>query len=256
MLRIAQCDDDPRMHRVLSDALQAFSDKHRLSYELISFHTAKELLEAPFDYNLLFLDLLLEDGADGIEVGRQLRRMGNNALFVITTIQAERSLEGYRAGVLRYLVKPIDEEAFEEAMLAVLDHYRMNRRILPVKFNQKVRFIDFSEIVMVESYLRRRFVWTAGGKYQTSEQWASICGHFEGEPDFFMPQKYYIINLHHVRAVSRTDVSMEGGFIINFAKGRYAAFSEQFSAYLSRTAGIGREDGGYAASEQKRVLRT
>lgn len=244
MLRIALCDNDPVARAVLDDALRIVCAKHDTPYELLDYRTSGELLAAPFDYNLLFLDTVLENGADGIAVGRELRRRGNLALFVLTAAQADRSLEGYSAGVLRYLVKPLRREALEEAMAAVLSLLRLNRRILEAPFNHRTQLVPYGEIILVESYMRRRFIHTRAGKLQTSMAWPELCRRFDSQADFFRPQKYYIVNLDYVRIVSRNSVTMAEGHVINFAKGRFSVFHERLRDHLGRGPGLPGEAGG------------
>jgi DNA-binding response OmpR family regulator len=106
MARVGVCEDDPRIRRVVTDAL-------RLSgHEVVAAHTGGEALRlfAPDDdLDVVVLDIGLPD-ADGRDVCQALRSAGQPApvLFLTALGSVHERLAGFSAGADDYLPKPFD----------------------------------------------------------------------------------------------------------------------------------------------------
>lgn len=232
-MKIALCDDDKNMQAIIKDKLDSFSIRLNKECGFVWYQTGAELLAAPFDYDVLFLDIMLEDNQDGIEIGKQLRKMGNTALFILITTRTDRFLDGYAATVFRYLVKPVEQPQFDEVMLAVYESLERAKNMLPVKFNHQVDYVRLDDIIYIESYLRKRIVYTTNRQYQTWDSWAEIESFLDCK-SFYRPQSAYLINFARVKNASKTALTMDNGKIINFVKGKYIDFNQKFMEYLGK----------------------
>lgn len=231
MIRIALCDDEPAFKNTIERLLLDFSIKYNEDYTFEYFSTSRELLSAPFDYDVLYLDIRLEENCDGIYIGKQLREMGNTSIFVLVTSLKDRYREGYQAGVLRYIEKPVDSEEFEESLTSALKLLRTSVKNVEVKFKTKSFLVKIDDIIYIESYNRKRCIYTNTAQYPTKETLESF---FERLPtgQFYYPQKCYLINFAHVASTSRTELTMSNGKNIAFIKGKYQDFNDAFMKYL------------------------
>lgn len=231
MLKIALCDDDSFIYDELKGCLSAFSIRHNESFELQYYKAAQELLDAPFDYNILFLDIMLDNGQDGIEIGKLLRERENTAIIHLLTSRKDRIKDGYKATVMRYLMKPIEQTELDEALLASLKILRSSKKILPVMFKQKTVYVEIENIVLAESYYRKRYIHTTSGRLETMEKWLPLCERLKGK-GFFLPQKYILINFAHIQSATKQTVTMKNGRTIIFAKGVYENFNREYMHHL------------------------
>lgn len=85
LLRIAVCDDEAIHRLIIRDKLDAYAISNDIDYELDEFTNSKELMKMENIYDILFLDVQLEDGVNGIEVGKRLLQKGIDATIIITT---------------------------------------------------------------------------------------------------------------------------------------------------------------------------
>lgn len=233
-MKIAMCDDDSAMGIQMRELISIFNIAYNQEIEFVYYSTAEELMQAPFDYQILLLDIMLEKGRDGIMVGRRLRKMGNQALFILCTSRIDRFQEGYEATVFRYLVKPLTRENFFTALKDALDHMATAARTFPIRYNKRADMVFLSQVIYIESYMRKRYVYTTNGKFQTTDTWENIRSELEGEY-FYAPQRSYFINLAHVRSSTRKHVNMSNGAVINFSKGYYEGFNQLFNEFLENT---------------------
>lgn len=234
MLKIALCDDDLFVYKTLKECVASFSIRYNIECKLKYFSTSKELLESPFDYNVLFLDIMLENGTDGIEIGCKLRKKDSTAIIHILTSRKDRLQDGYQATVMRYILKPIEQHKIDEALLASANFFDGSKRIFKITYNQKTTYVDYRDIIYAESYKRKRFIYTPLERLQTVENWDSICERLNGY-EFFLPQRYIIINFTHIKDATKLSITMKNGKVIKFTKGIYDDFNTKFNEYLRMT---------------------
>lgn len=228
---VAICDDEPIYIDQIRGFLAILEEKYSMNYTVFHFSTAQELLEAPFDYDILFLDIRLNAGNDGIDVGKLLRQRGNHAVFILISSLQDRYRDGYRLTAHRFLDKPLLFADFEEAVLTAFD--RINRDTHKVKVHCKFfeRYITATDIVYFESYYKKRFVVTKTEKYEMKEAFSDI------EPRlppymFYRIQKGYLINLGCVIQASRAFVIMANQKQIPFPRGSVDAFDAALMRFL------------------------
>lgn len=235
MIKIGICDDDASVYDLIRESLTKYAIYMNQEIEFYYYATAQEVLDAEDDgYILLFLDIMLDQDNDGISIGRELRRKGNSALFVITTSRQDRFQDAYTATVFRYLLKPIKQDELYRVMTEALEYLNMNQRTFFVKFKYETRHVRISDIVYIESYMRKRYITTKSEKLPTTETWESILKDLEFETCFFRPKKTYLINLMNVASHSPAGVRMVDGTEISFEKGRYELFLKHLDGYLKK----------------------
>jgi DNA-binding LytR/AlgR family response regulator len=231
MLKIALCDDEPVFKKIIEELLVNASIKYNEDCAFEYFPSSTALLEAPFNYDILFLDIRLEENRDGIAVGKRLREKGNTAVFILVTSLSDRYREGYQAGVHRYLEKPIKPEEFEEALISAVKYLKTAPRKIEIKFKTYSDIVKVEDIIYIESFNRKRYLHTGTAKYTTLETLDSFFIRLPAG-QFYYPQKCYLINFAHVVSTSKSEVKMSDGKTITFIKGIYSDFNEKFMRYL------------------------
>jgi len=231
-LKILICDDEHSVFEEIKKHIQQYGIKNNLEFELLYCSTAEELLNTKFDYNILFLDIMLGDNDDGIDIGKKLRTAGNSALFVIVTSRSDRIHDGYSANVFRYLIKPICWDDICETLNAAIESLSYDRKVISAKFKHETRYIHIKDIVYVESYGRKQYIVTKTNKVQTSTDWHELMEQLSEHDVFFSPRSMCYVNLAHVTAQSKTEITMLGDERIRFARGRYHEFIIAFSKFI------------------------
>ena len=128
LLRIAVCDDEAIHRLIIRDKLDAYAISNDIDYELDEFTNSKELMKMENIYDILFLDVQLEDGMNGIEVGKRLLQKGIDATIIITTSFEQYASEGYHLKAHRYLIKPIQQSNFNEAIVSCIKDFKKSNR--------------------------------------------------------------------------------------------------------------------------------
>ena len=109
MLRIAICDDETESRDALLLQLEKvlIEDTEEVVYDFSTGTGAVSWLQKhPGEIDLLFLDMEMP-GLNGMETAKQIREFDEHLIIVFVTGYADYVFEGYRAGALDYLLKPV-----------------------------------------------------------------------------------------------------------------------------------------------------
>ena len=108
-MRVVLCDDEPGYRRLIYDKILQDGFVHDYEVEVAEYGGGRELLEAldRGEYaDVFFLDVQMEQGGDdGIRLGRELRRRGQDGLIVYVTGFMDYVQLGYEVKAFRYLLK-------------------------------------------------------------------------------------------------------------------------------------------------------
>ena len=234
MLKIVVCDDEFSVFEKLREYVLNYSVIRNIDidHKIMHYSNSAELLNAEHDYNILFLDIMLGAGPDGIEVGRQLRTMGNTAKFIIITSREDLSLKGYKATVFRYLVKPVNQEDIFEALDDAIREMEHDNDIVEVKFGKGKRLERVKDILYIEDYNRTRYLVTKTEKYKISTTSEVLLERLSSFRYFFRARTSHLINLEHVTAIDKDELTMSNGEKIMLPRERRKEFSTKLSEFL------------------------
>ena len=120
-MRIAIVDDIKEERAVLYGWLSNQLSKRNIPGDFVEFESGEEFLAAakkrPF--TVVFLDIYM-NGANGIEIARELRMSDSDCFLIFTTTSTDHALEGFRVRALHYLVKPYNEKEISTLLDEIL----------------------------------------------------------------------------------------------------------------------------------------
>lgn len=138
MLRIAVCDDEPKMADALSSLVSAcLAEKGAAEHTIERFPNGRALLGSGAEHDLIFLDIRLDGSADvlpaapaastdpaapltGMQTARLLREQGSGSLLVFVTVLPEYVFDAFSVEAFDYLVKPVDPARLAQTMARAL----------------------------------------------------------------------------------------------------------------------------------------
>ena len=116
--RIAVVDDLERDRAWLAEKLADYMARERLEYELTAFASGEAFsaaLEQGQRFNLVFMDIYM-DGITGIEAAQALRARDMDCKLVFLTTSEDFMRQGFSLNSAHYLIKPVKDEDFAQAM--------------------------------------------------------------------------------------------------------------------------------------------
>lgn len=148
-MRIAIVDDIKEERAVLYGWLSNQLSKRNIPGDFVEFESGEEFLAAakkrPF--TVVFLDIYM-NGANGIEIARELRMSDSDCFLIFTTTSTDHALEGFRVRALHYLVKPYNEKEISTLLDEILSRIPDSGKYIDVKVNGSNIQIPFKNIIL------------------------------------------------------------------------------------------------------------
>lgn len=236
MIRIAICDDEKKILDEVSDYIKSYAEtKTALQFEVFPFDSVSSListLENGRSFDIFVLDVYIGDKM-GTALARDIRKSGIESPIIFATTSLEHAPESYETGTLRYLIKPINPAKFYEAMdVALASVEKIERRLIKLKTENGVEGINASHIMCSEAHDHYQYVTLLGGtqlkvRLTVTELFTMLAKH----GGFIRVGSPYIINLRHVKNVSRTDVLLGNNINIQIPRGKYTEIKNAFWDY-------------------------
>ena len=180
------------------------------SYSVSSFSDSRALLASNDDFDLIFLDVRMEQ-PDGVETARILRKRGSHSLLVFVTVLKEYVFDVFEVEACDYLLKPLDNIRFRRTMdRAVRSLEQRTAKSIVVRKGTSCEVILLSRIVYCEVQGRKIYIHQKDGRVT---DYYDKMQAFEQRVDarFFKCHRSYLVNLDYVRGCNNGQVMLPQG---------------------------------------------
>ena len=211
MIRFAICDDEPMMAQELAGHLADYMKENRITaYSVSSFPNGRALLDAVERFDVIFLDIQMEQ-PDGMETAKLLRRRGDHSLLVFVTVLKELVFDAFQVEAYDYLLKPLDSARFHQTMDRVLRSLeRSTVENVVIQRGTGCEVVLLSDIVYCEVLGRKVYLHkndgTVSGYYDKLED---LERRVDGR--FFKCHRSFLVNLDYVCGCQNGQVLLSQG---------------------------------------------
>ena len=173
------------------------------------------------EYDILLLDIEKKN-MDGVSLAREIRKFNKSVQIVFITGYSDYVAEGYDVEALHYLMKPLKAEKLYDVLERAVNKMKQNEKHLVLNtFDETIR-IPLHEIIYID--VDRNYVTIHSNKDYTIKK---TLAEIEKELDerFFRIGRSAIINLKYICRVTKTDVYLNNGIILQLPRGIYEALN-------------------------------
>ena len=233
MIKIALCDDESKVLDEVSSYIKRYAlSRNKPHLEVYRFDTALALenaLEDENTFDIFVLDVYIGDEM-GTELARNIRRRGIESPIVFLTTSLEHAPQSFETGTLRYLIKPINQQKFFEAMdAAVVQAEKVGERRIKLKTENGIESINANHILYSEAHAHYQYVNLEDGKQlRVRSTVAELYAILQRHDGFLRVGSAYIINLRNVKNVSTTEVRLYGDMSISIPRGKHTEIKKAF----------------------------
>ena len=232
MITFAICDDEPLMARELAGHLADYMKENSITdYSVTSFFNGRTLLERAGGFDVIFLDIQMEQ-PDGMETARLLRQRGDRGLLVFVTVLKEYVFDSFQVEAFDYLLKPLDSVCFKRTMdriFRALERKRPEDIVIPRGSGCEV--VLLSDIVYCE---------VLGRKVYLHQNDGTVSGYYDKLEDlerrvdgrFFKCHRSYLVNLDYVRGCQDGQVLLSQGERIPASRLRERELTQALLRYM------------------------
>ncbi|MCC8024995.1 MAG: LytTR family DNA-binding domain-containing protein [Clostridium sp.] len=242
MPTLAVCDDDPGCSQQVLKLAHSFFEARGGTACIDVYPDAERLLASKKRYGLYLLDILMP-GRSGIELAEEIRQSDRDCVIIYLTGSDEYALNAYRVGALQYLLKPLCERDFKEAMekaLRLLAREEPPRMAVPTPGGTvQIRLL---QIAYIEHYQKALYFHMRDGTVVRSSI-ASLTINEIGPqvlacPHFISQGRAYLINMDCIRLFSSDVITMEDGACIPVARRTYRETKDRYMDFLLKKGGF------------------
>lgn len=237
MLSIAVCDDEMLFCVKLCEAVRGILDKMEIEYTIRSFYNGRELLEAVEQFDLIFLDLMM-DGLDGMNTAKILRQRAFDKLLVFVSSSQNYVWDSYDVEPFWYLLKPVSEKKLERVIRRAVSKIEQKpQEFLVIRKDREQRKVFLKDILYVE--VRGRIVEIYGREWslpyygKMSEMEKKLQGK-----GFFRCHKSILVNLSQIDSYNHQEAVLMSGVRLPIARRRYESFCQAFLQDMKKRGGI------------------
>lgn len=237
-MNVILCDDEKLFLDSVEQKIRNWAEEHGHMEGLIirSFTSAEEMLEA-YNHGLrmdaLFMDIVIPGEMSGMAAAREMRAWNECIPIVFMTGYSDYAEEGYAVSALRYIRKPITQQAVDECMNLIWRQWLL-REMESIIFDQPRQVLRLSpdQILYVEISGHYCIIKTAdsGQVYKLRLSMEQVCAKLPGNL-FVQCHRSYIINLLYIRSISNGKVILTDNSIIRIGRSYQQELITKFRCY-------------------------
>lgn len=238
MLRIALCDDDPGALALGEALIQEYlALRPGLGGSAAIFSSGETLLEKARGggFDVYLLDVILP-GENGIELGRQLRRMDQRAIIIYLTSSPDFAVDSYSARAFYYLLKPVDKRKLFDVLDGAASALAAGREeAVLLRCRDGIRRLTMGSIVYGELRERRLCYQLSGGERVESvslrEPFRKAVAALLEHRAFAQCAASFVVNLAFVARVGRESVYLADDSRLPLSRSCREAFTRRWLDY-------------------------
>ncbi len=191
---MAVCDDSLEIRHSMKRYILNYSSKNQIMIEISEYSTGEELLNDFYaeKFSLIFLDIEMGDGQNGIAVARRIWSIDKSVAIVFLTGHDKYMLEAYTAHPFHYVIKPIEKED----AYSILDEYMNIFEEQEAYFDYHNLHIRMKSIIYIEKSRDNLVISTDTGEHTVRGTLYEVVGYLDNT--FVRCHKGFVINMSRI----------------------------------------------------------
>lgn len=234
VMTVAIVDDESAVRGTLRDLLNHYAGEHAMTFVIREYASGEALLaEYRSDVDLILLDV--EMGAtDGLETARAIRNLDLDVLLLFITNMAQFAIRGYEVGAMSYLLKPVNQLAFDREIGRCVTARRERARTdaLTCATKSGVMRIPLSNILYLECMKHKIIIHGFDVECEFTGTLKSYSEQLEPY-GFRSVNSCYLVNLRYVLGMERNDCLLRDGTRLAVSRRRRGILLQSLAEYFS-----------------------
>lgn len=236
MINIAICDDEKIITSQIDNLISDICKRENIPVDTDVFFSGNGLqkeIESGTRYDLIFLDIHMKNG-DGITTAQNIRKIDENALLIYVSSYDKYMIELFRLDVFAFIRKPIEHDNFEKIFKDANQKISNKMFYFSFRYRNQEYKIPCIDILYFESngrkisvHIRNGNIEQYNGKLSDVEAWLD-----KGKIPFLRIHQSYLVNYHHIKSRSKTEVTITNGMKLPISEDRKKYFGRQYVKLL------------------------
>lgn len=210
-----------------------YNEQNNSNLEFKVEYNYEHILQSIHDYDFVFMDIELDCETNGIDLACKIREYNKDIKIIFMTNYKKYLIDGYKAKADLYLLKPISQNEFNNAMDDLSWSYIYNNAgIYDIRYSSKK--IYFHNILYLEKLARKLYIhFKDGSVFETSDtllKWKEILK----DCPFSSPHRSFFVNMEHIDKFDKKAIKLESGQELPITEIYFDDFYKDYIRYLNR----------------------
>lgn len=234
MLKICICDDMLDQLKSIQMLTEEYIMTNHIEAKIEAFSHPDQLLSELEikQYHLYLLDMVMPM-ANGIDVGKAVRKNDPFAQIVYITSAPEYALDSFAANPIDYIIKPIEKHKLFNALNSAIQKIDLSpEKSITIRTKDGIYTVSINQIVYLE-YTRHSVIYTLlnGGKLQTATIKESFGEHTQNLMQnncFIQPHSSFIINMQYVERLNKDGFQLKDYYFVPISGKKYVEIRNRY----------------------------
>lgn len=231
-MKIGICDDILEYCNSIENYVEDYFKMSNGKYAVYKFTSGNDLLNSNMNFDILFLDIELED-ISGINVAERVLNYSPNTIIIIVTNYRKYLDAAMDLNALRFIDKPVTQDRITSVLEKAVSEINNGSITIHTKTNE-IKKIKKSDIIYVEVVRKTTTFYTKSGIIKCNEPITKFRDMLNSSY-FAIPHNSYIVNLNYVLSYKRDKLQMDFGevpHIISIATRKQPEFKQKFINFI------------------------
>ncbi len=174
---------------------------------------------------------------NGLELGREIRRIDGEAQIIYATTEPQFALQAYAANPINYLIKPIEkQQLFDTLTFAISKVDLVEENTFVVKTADSLRVIKLSDILCCEYRSHAVIFSLINGKELVSrtirENFSEYSSPILEDKHFLKCHTSFVVNMRRIEGFAKDSFTLCSGKVVPIAAKQYPAVRDTYMDYL------------------------
>ena len=153
MINILICDDDKHFTAQLKNSIGISVNSLKIRAKIYAFNDAADIgTEILKSCDIAFFDIDFEGkNYSGLDIARNLRSIGSDAVIIFVTNYLEYAPAGYEVRAFRYILKNEFPQKLDQSILELLTHIRETKSDIKIQIGGEIISLLLQDILFIEA---------------------------------------------------------------------------------------------------------
>lgn len=234
-MRIAVCDDEDIFRNMIERYCMKFGKEFHVPISLITFKNGNAVLSCiqnNRNIDVFILDIVMKE-VNGLQVAKEIRKLGSKAKIVFLTSALKYAPEGYKYEAKYYWMKPLEYSRFSTDLGKIYRELLEEENAYFVEtVGAAMEKVYYSDIVYIETKGRRVCVHRKADSYISTKRLIDYESILDSR--FCRCHAAYIVNMEHIIRVQGLEIELSNRESIYTSKGKKKSFLAALGEYLGK----------------------
>ena len=233
-LKIALLEDESAEKEITEEFLSRFFYDSGIGYVLTTKTNSNDFLALNFaDYDLVLLDIILNEHLNGIDVAKKIRTCNSNVPIMFITKTAQFAVDSYDVDAIDYILKPLSYFEFAlKIKKAIKRIYKEADKTLTFKSTEGIITLKENDIIFFEIIKHYLYIHLKDKTYVVRGTMKELSDNISNK--FARSSNSFLVNLRYVKEISKQEILLvDNERHIPLTKLYKESFMTAFSSYIN-----------------------